>query len=157
MSRKKKIFKKTPLIKDYKYSNYLVSKFINIIMKSGKKDTAKKIIYKVLLMIKLHYKTNPIKILEQTIENCRTEIEIKTKKIGGCKYRIPIKIKRDRGISIAIKTIKHFSNLRSDKTFTEKLFKEIIDSYNGNSKTIQKKKETYQLAETNRAFAHFAF
>ncbi|QSW37706.1 30S ribosomal protein S7 [Candidatus Vidania fulgoroideae] len=157
MSRKKKLFKKIPPIKDYKYSNYLISKFINIIMHSGKKDKAKKIIYKVLLMIKTYYKSNPIKILEQAIENCRTEIEIKTKKIGGCKYRIPVKIQRDRGVSIAIKTIKQFSQSRHDKSFTAKLFKEIIDSYNGNSKAIQKKKEIYKLAETNRAFAHFAF
>ncbi|MGX7582598.1 30S ribosomal protein S7 [Candidatus Vidania fulgoroideorum] len=157
MSRKKKLFKKKPLTKDYRYSNFLVSKFTNIIMQSGKKDKAKKIIYSVLVMIKSHYKTNPIKILEYAIENCRPEIEIKTKKLGGCRYRIPVKIKRDRGISIAIKTIKQFSKQRTDKTFIEKLFKEIIDSYNGNSKTIHKKKEIYQLAETNRAFAHFAF
>ncbi|MGX7458707.1 30S ribosomal protein S7 [Candidatus Vidania fulgoroideorum] len=157
MSRKKRKIKTRYLNYDQRYSSYLVSKFINIIMISGKKELASNIIYKVLSLIKSKYKLNPLVIFEKAIFNSKPSIELKSKKVGGSNYKIPVKITNKRGIYISIRWIKYFAIRRNEKKFYISLYKEIIDTYNGNSGAILKKTELYHLADLNRAFAHFAF
>ncbi|QSW37986.1 30S ribosomal protein S7 [Candidatus Vidania fulgoroideae] len=157
MSRKRKLNKKRILKYDQKYSSFLVSKFINIIMISGNKELSRYIVYKVLSLIKSRYKINPLIIFEKAIYNAKPSIELKKKKVGGSNYKIPVKITNDRGIYISISWIRYFAIKRKEKKFYISLFKEIIDTYNGNSGPISNKIELYKLADLNRAFAHFAF
>ncbi|UOQ27822.1 SSU ribosomal protein S7p (S5e) [Candidatus Vidania fulgoroideae] len=156
MSRRKRKYDKNIKL-DEKYLNYNVEKLINIIMVSGKKNISRKIVYSTLSLIREKYRTNPIDIFEKAVSNAAPEIEIKNKKIGGTTYKIPVNISKKRGEFIALSWIKKFSKLRKEKTFSISLFKEIIDTYNGNSNSVYKKKELYKLADLNRAFAHFAF
>ncbi|MGX7585847.1 small ribosomal subunit protein uS7 [Candidatus Vidania fulgoroideorum] len=157
MSRRKEIIKKRLLKPDLIYSSFLVSKLINMIMKSGKKDTSRSIVYKIMLIIKRRYLINPVIFLEECIERAKLEIELKNKKVGGSTYKIPVKITRERSVYLAIKNIISFSRKRKGIPFYLSLFRELVDTYNGCSLTILRKYELMNLAELNRAFAHFAF
>ncbi|UOQ33040.1 SSU ribosomal protein S7p (S5e) [Candidatus Vidania fulgoroideae] len=156
MSRRKRKYSKVNKLDD-KYLNYNVEKLINLIMVSGKKSISRKIVYLSLSLIRERYRMNPIDIFEKAVLNASPEIEIKKKKIGGSIYSIPVGISKKRGEFIALNWIKKFSKLRKEKSLSVSLFKEIIDTYNGVSNSINKKKELYKLADLNRAFAHFAF
>lgn len=156
MSRRKKTIKKRIFI-DLKYQNFIVEKLINLIMISGKKTISKKIVYETLSMIRKTYKHNPIDILEKAVYNLSPELEIKSKKVGGTYYKIPVRISFNKGIFVALSWIKNSSRSRKEKNFSISLFKEIIDTYNGNSISIKKKMDLYRLADLNRAFAHFSF
>ncbi|MGX7589680.1 30S ribosomal protein S7 [Candidatus Vidania fulgoroideorum] len=157
MSRRKRIIKRRCLCYDQRYSSFLVSKFINIIMISGKKELASNIVYNVLSLIKSRYMLNPLIIFEGAIYNSKPSIELKSKKVGGSIYKIPVKITSARGLYISMKWIRYFAIRRNEKKFYIALYKELIDTYNGNGGAILKKTELYRLADLNRAFAHFAF
>ncbi|UOQ37965.1 SSU ribosomal protein S7p (S5e) [Candidatus Vidania fulgoroideae] len=156
MSRRKRKYNRIMKL-DEKYLNYNVEKLINIIMISGKKNISRKIVYSALSLIREKYRTNPIDIFEKAVLNATPEIEIKNKKIGGTIYKIPVSISKRRGEFMALSWFKKFSRLRKERNFSISLFKEIVDTYNGSSNSIYKKKELYKLADLNRAFAHFAF
>ncbi|MGX7583023.1 30S ribosomal protein S7 [Candidatus Vidania fulgoroideorum] len=156
MSRRKRSYVKRKRI-DLKYMNVNVERLINMIMKSGKKSISRKIVYKALSMIRTKYLTNPIDILEKAIINIAPELEIKSKKIGGTFYKVPVRINSNRSFFIALKWIKDFAKSRKEKSFSISLFKEIIDTYNGNSNGTKKRDEIYKIADLNRAFSNFSF
>ncbi|MDH3004683.1 MAG: 30S ribosomal protein S7 [Candidatus Shikimatogenerans sp. JK-2022] len=154
--------RKKKYIRDIKYNSKLVSYFINNLMKQGKKNIAYKILYKALSIIELKFKntkgnSNPLKILKIAIKNSSPEVEIKTRKIGGATYNIPIKINNNRKNYLSIKWLITNSKNRNEKTMSEKLANEIINTYNGIGATIKKKNEIYKIAESNKVFSYFKF
>ncbi|XAO72569.1 MAG: 30S ribosomal protein S7 [Candidatus Vidania fulgoroideorum] len=158
MSRKKNKKIKIRKIKiEDNFNNILISKFINLATKKGKKIKSKKMIYKSLNLIKKNYNLNPIKIFSKAIELSSPTIEIKKKKIGGSYYKIPIKINKKRSNYIAMKWIIKNSLIRKEKNNYIGIFKEIIDTYNEISNTIKDRDKLYKNAEQNRAFTHFIF
>ncbi|MGX7589403.1 small ribosomal subunit protein uS7 [Candidatus Vidania fulgoroideorum] len=157
MSRKKNNFFNRKVFNDLKYNNYYISKFINIIMKSGKKSIAEKNIYKCLEMIRNKFDLCPIDFFKKTLILTGPQIEIKKKKVGGSFYFIPLKINKKRRIFHAMKFIKKNSILRKENKFYISLFKEIVETYNENSNSIKMRDEIHKKAELNRAFSHFIF
>ncbi|WP_458659117.1 small ribosomal subunit protein uS7 [Candidatus Vidania fulgoroideorum] len=160
MSRKiknnNKIFSRR-IFYDLKYNNYYVSKFINIIMLSGKKSTAEKVIYNSFNLIKQNYNLNPLIIFEKALFLARPLVELKKKKVGGATYLIPIKIGKKKSLFKAMKFLKICTLQRKEHIFYISLFKEIIETYNEDSRTIKMRDDVHKNAELNRAFSHFAF
>ncbi|MGX7589260.1 small ribosomal subunit protein uS7 [Candidatus Vidania fulgoroideorum] len=157
MSRKHRVIKRKNIFPDYKYNSIFLSKFINIIMKDGKKTKSENIIYNTMNLIKINYRVNPLKVLYKAVLISRPSLEIKKKKVGGSFYNVPIKISKSRSNFISMCWLKKNSILRKENKFFLALFKEVIDTCNENSMTIINRDALYKQAELNRAFTHFVF
>ena len=155
MVRKKK--EKRIILPDSIYNNVIVAKFINQIMRKGKKTIAKKIIYKAFEIIKEKTKKEPLGVFEKAIENASPLLEVKSKRVGGATYQVPREVKGDRGVTLAMRWIINAAKARKGKPMREKLAEELIEASENRGVAIKKKEDTHRMAEANRAFAHFAW
>ncbi|OQX88382.1 MAG: 30S ribosomal protein S7 [Candidatus Omnitrophica bacterium 4484_70.2] len=140
---------------DPKYNSPLIGKFINIIMRDGKKSVAQKIVYQAFEIIKKKLNEDPLKIFFSALDNARPRLEVRPRRIGGATYQVPLEVPRDRGYSIALRWIRDFARTKKGKPMREKLADEIISAYKNEGAVIKKKEDTHKMAEANRAFAHF--
>lgn len=142
---------------DLIYKNRLVEKFINSIMKDGKKTVAQNIIYGVFDKIKAEGK-DPIETFEKAIQNVGPKVEVRPRRVGGASYQVPVEVRADRRTSLAMRWIIESARARSNKefhTFAEKLLAEISDANQNLGGAIKKRDNILRMAEANRAFAHF--
>jgi len=141
---------------DPKFGSVLVAKFINNLMKDGKKNIARKIFYEALE--KLREKSggeDPLKIFEKAVENVKPLLETRTRRVGGATYQVPVEVRPERQISLAIKWIINAARSRHEKTMVERLANELWDAYNEKGAAIKKRDDTHKMAESNRVFAHY--
>lgn len=149
--------KKTILPPDPVYGNRLVSRFINQVMKSGKKRVAENQVYKAFDLIKAKGE-EPLKVLETAVSTVGPKMEVKARRVGGASYQVPMEVRGDRRISLAIRWITDFAKKRSSreyKTYAEKLAVELTDAAKGIGESIKRRDTVHRMAEANRAFAHF--
>ncbi len=151
-----KIKERKALVPDLVYSNVIVTKFINQIMRRGKKTIAKKIIYKAFDIIKEKTKKDPLEIFELAIKNTAPLLEVKAKRVGGATYQVPREVKKDRRITLAMRWIIKAAKTTKGKPMREKLAEELISAANNTGWAVKKKQDTHRMAEANQAFAHFA-
>ncbi|HDJ23016.1 MAG TPA: 30S ribosomal protein S7 [Candidatus Aminicenantes bacterium] len=149
------IIKKREVKPDYRYNSTLVSRFINAVMRKGKKSLAERIIYEAMDLVKEKSKQDPLKMVEKAIENARPLLETKSRRVGGATYQVPVEVPEHRSISLAIRWIIRYAKERSGKSMMEKLAAEILDAVNNRGGAIKKKDDTHKMAEANRAFAHY--
>ncbi|MCC6026122.1 MAG: 30S ribosomal protein S7 [Caldimicrobium sp.] len=141
---------------DPKYGSVLVAKFINNIMRDGKKSVARRIFYEA--MERLREKSggeDPLKILEAAVEKVKPLLETRPRRVGGATYQVPVEVRPERQVSLAIKWIIQAARERSERTMVERLAAEIWDAYNEKGGAIKKRDDTHRMAESNRVFAHF--
>ena len=143
------------VIPDPKYSNKLVSKFINSIMTDGKKSVAESILYGAFNSIENKTKEDPVKVFEKAIENVRPLIEVKSRRVGGSTYQVPTEIRPSRRTALGIRWIISYARGRSEKGMANKLAGELMDAANHRGASVKKKEDTHKMAEANKAFAHF--
>ncbi len=148
--------KKRVLLPDPKYQSILVAKFINKIMRKGKKDLASKIVYRAFDVIEEKTKKKPVEVFEQAIKNASPVLEVKPRRIGGATYQIPVEVKGHRRTSLGMLWIIEAAKSKKGKEMKEKLVNEILAAYNNTGDAIKKRDNTHRMAEANRAFAHFA-
>ena len=156
MSRSKRVIK-TLLPADPIYGNRLLARFINRVMRSGKKLTAQKIVYHALEIIK-EKGEDPIKIFETAINTVGPKMEVRPRRVGGASYQVPTEVRGDRRVALAIRWIIQFANKRSNKeykTFAYKLAVEFLEASKGQGEAIKRRDTVHRMAEANRAFAHF--
>lgn len=142
---------------DSVYQNRLLTRFINRIMKDGKKTVAEKIIYRSLEIIK-NKGQDPIQVFEAAINNVGPRLEVRPRRIGGASYQVPTEVRGDRKTALAIRWIIDAARKRSNKdfhTFPEKLATELTDAANNVGTAIKKREDTHRMADANKAFAHF--
>lgn len=144
-----------PIDPDHKYGNKLVAKFINCIMRDGKKSTAQSILYNAFDIIESRSKENPAKIFEQAVDNVRPMIEVKSRRVGGSTYQVPTEIRPSRRTALGIRWIITFSRKRSEKGMAAKLANELLDAANRRGASVKKREDTHKMAEANKAFAHY--
>ncbi|BBA84829.1 30S ribosomal protein S7 [endosymbiont of Pachyrhynchus infernalis] len=155
MSRKS-VFNKKSILPDIKFNSILVSKFINLVMISGKKTLAESIVYYALDVLSNNTNKSHLESLENVLNNVRPVIEVKSRKIGGSIYQIPIEVKLDRGNTLAIRWIISFAKKRNEKfNIKIKLSNELLDALNNKGLSIKKRNEIYKIANANKAFAHY--
>ena len=154
MRRKHKIHRDvTP---DTKYTNPLVGKFINYVMREGKKSTAEKVVYDAFNEIEQKTKQNPIDIFDLAIRNASPLLEIKSRRIGGATYQVPHEVRGERKIALAIRWILNAARGKTGAPMREKLAEELLLASKNEGTAIKKKLDTQRMAEANKAFAHFA-
>jgi len=155
--RRKKTFKREPN-PDPKYGSVLIAKFINKMMKGGKKSTAQSVFYSALEIAgKNLKKENLLEVLEEAIKNSSPLLEVKSRRVGGANYQVPYEVKGKRKEALAIRWIIDVSRKKKGAKMAEKLAKELTDAYNNIGDAVKKKEDTHKVAEANRAFAHFAW
>lgn len=156
MSRSKRVTKLT-IPADPVYGNRLIMRFINRVMRSGKKRVAEEIVYSALDAIKAKGE-DPVKVFETAINTVGPKMEVRARRVGGASYQVPTEVRGDRRIALAIRWIIQFANKRSNKefkSFSDKLAAELTDAANGQGESIKKRDTVHRMAEANRAFAHF--
>lgn len=155
MPRRK--YKKRETKPDLIYRNKEVTKLINYLMRDGKKTVAEKLTYSALDMIKKQI-LNPLEVLHKALENVAPLQEVKPRRIGGASYLIPTETRTSRRLFLALNWLIEAAGARSNKEyhrFDQKLYKELMDAYQGQGEAVAKRKQVEKLAEANRAFAHF--
>ena len=154
MPRRREIAERR-VLPDAKYSSTLVSKFINCIMRDGKKSIAESMIYDAFDIIEKKTNEQPLKVFEKAIENIRPMIEVKSRRVGGSTYQVPTEIRPTRRTALGIRWIISYARGRSEKGMAQKLASELLDAANQRGASIKKKEDTHKMAEANKAFAHF--
>jgi small subunit ribosomal protein S7 len=155
MARRK--VKKRIIEPDPVYNNVTVAKFINQVMRKGKKTIARKIVYKAFDIIKEKTKKDPLEVFEQALNNAGPLIEVRPRRIGGATYQVPREVKGERRITLAMRWILLGAKNRKGKPMKEKLAQELMDAATNQGWAVKKKQDTHRMAEANRAFAHFAW
>jgi small subunit ribosomal protein S7 len=144
------------LLADPKFNSKIVSKFINMVMRHGKKSIAQRIVYGAFELIK--QRTNELdvlKVFHKALDNARPRLEVKSRRIGGATYQVPIEVNKARGTYLALRWIRDFAQTRKGKPMEEKIAEELISAYKGEGTVIKKRSDLHKMAEANRAFAHF--
>jgi small subunit ribosomal protein S7 len=154
MPRRREV-KKREILPDPKFHETLVAKFINGIMRRGKKSLAESIFYRALDIIKDRTRQDPIKTFNQAMDNVKPLLEVRPRRVGGATYQVPVEVRPSRKTALSIRWIIGFSKQRSEKTMEEKLSGELIDAANNRGAAIKKKEDTHKMAEANKAFAHY--
>jgi len=152
---RKRVVTKRPMMPDPKYKSKLVSKFINCLMKGGKKSVAELMLYDAFEIIEKRTKEPPLKVFEKAMGNARPMIEVKSRRVGGSTYQVPIEVRAARQSALGIRWLISFARKRSEKSLSEKLAAELIDAASQRGATIKKREDTHRMAEANKAFAHY--
>ncbi len=132
-----------------------MGRFINVLMRDGKKSTAQAILYNAFDEIESKMRSDPLAMFRRALENVRPRIEVKSRRVGGATYQVPIEVRPERATALAMRWLKDASNKRPGKSMAEKLANEIIDAANERGESVKKREDTHRMADANKAFAHF--
>ena len=147
---------KREILPDPVYGDLIVAKFINNLMKQGKKSLAEKIFYQSINKIKKQGKVDDgIELFKKALENVAPILEVKSERIGGATYQVPIEIAEARRMALAMRWIIGFSKSRKGQTMADRLAAELLAAANNDGSAVKKKEDTHRMAEANKAFAHF--
>jgi len=147
---------KRKILPDPKYSSLLISKFINMVMKQGKKSVAEAIVYGALdIMAQKAGTKNPLELFERAMDNARPLLEVRPRRIGGATYQVPMEVERERGNFMAMMWIRDFARAKKGKPMKEKLAGEILEACNKTGGALKKREEMHKMAEANKAFSHY--
>ncbi len=142
---------------DSLYGNPLVGKFVNYIMRGGKKTVAQKVVYRAFDIIKEKTKGDPMELFDKALKNVTPALEVKSRRVGGANYQVPQPVRQERKIQLAFKWIIAAAQAKKGKPMAEKLAEEFMLAANNEGSAIKKKMDTHRMAEANRAFAHFSW
>ncbi|WP_029893970.1 30S ribosomal protein S7 [Desulfohalovibrio reitneri] len=140
---------------DPKYRSVLAARFINRMMRDGKKGTAERIFYSSLDALAEKTSEEPIKAFEKALDNVKPYVEVKSRRVGGATYQVPVEVRHDRQVTLAIRWLVLYARNRNEKGMTDKLSNELLDAYNNRGGAVKKKEDTHRMAEANKAFAHY--
>ncbi len=152
---RRRVAQKREILPDPRYGSRLLSKFINALMRDGKKSTAERICYTALDIIKEKSNTDALKAFKTAIDNVKPTVEVKPRRVGGATYQVPVEIRQVRRTALAFRWIINYSRARGEKTMSERLAGELLDAINNTGTSIKKKEDTHKMAEANKAFAHY--
>jgi small subunit ribosomal protein S7 len=140
---------------DPKFGNIKITRFMNSIMRQGKKSVAESIVYGALDQIEAKIKQNPLQSFEQALDNVSPSVEVRSRRVGGATYQVPVEVRPERRQTLAIRWIIAAARERNEKTMIDKLSGELLDASNNRGNAVKKREDTHRMAEANRAFSHY--
>ena len=149
--------KKRYVLPDPQFGDTLVTKFVNCLMKEGKKSLAYSIFYDACSLVEERTKENGLELWKKALNNIMPSVEVRSRRVGGATFQVPTEVRPGRKTSLGIKWLIQYARLRGDKTMTERLAAEIIAASKGEGAAVKKKEDTHRMAEANKAFSHFRF
>ncbi|MGI9384204.1 MAG: 30S ribosomal protein S7 [Methyloligellaceae bacterium] len=154
MSRRHRA-EKREIIPDPKFGDVILTKFMNSIMKDGKKSAAERIVYGALDTMEQKAKQNPIELFHQALDNVMPALEVRSRRVGGATYQVPIEVRTNRRQALALHWILTAARGRNENTMVERLSNELLDAANNRGVAVKKREDTHRMAEANRAFSHY--
>ncbi len=154
MSRRHRA-EKREVIPDPKYGDVVLTKFMNSVMRDGKKSVAERIVYGALDRLEARSKQDPLKMFHQALENVMPNVEVRSRRVGGATYQVPVEVRPDRRQALAIRWIIAEARKRNENTMIERLAGELYDAANERGAAVKKREDTHKMAEANRAFSHY--
>ena len=140
---------------DPKFNDLVVSKFMNSIMRQGKKSVAERIVYGALDRVQSKAKSNPLQLFHQALENVMPAVEVRSRRVGGATYQVPVEVRNERRQALAIRWLITAARGRNENTMEERLSGELLDAANNRGTAVKKREDTHKMAEANRAFSHY--
>lgn len=140
---------------DPKFGDLVVSKFMNSLMKDGKKSSAESIVYGAFEVIEERTKQDPIQVFHGALENIRPAVEVRSRRVGGATYQVPVEVRTERQQALAIRWLIDASRKRGEQTMVGRLSGELLDASNGRGQAVKKREDTHRMADANRAFSHY--
>jgi small subunit ribosomal protein S7 len=140
---------------DPKYSDRLVGRFTNVIMRDGKKSTAERIVYGAFGVIESKTRNDPLQMFRRALDNVRPRVEVKSRRVGGATYQVPVEVRPERATSLAMRWLVQYALARPGKSMQDRLANELIDAANERGESVKKREDTHRMAEANKAFAHY--
>jgi len=155
MSRKHSNFARE-ILPDPKFGSEMIARFINMVMQSGKKSTAERIVYGAMDTIEQKNKSaSPVELIEQALDNVSPMVEVKSRRVGGATYQVPIEVRPKRRQTLAMRWIIEAARGRSEKTMPAKLAGELLEAVEQRGSAVKKREDVHRMAEANKAFAHY--
>ena len=160
MPRKGEVPKRKPL-PDPKFTDApmetrrRLTKFINVVMRDGKKPTAERIVYASLDLVAERAKDDPLKVWDKALANVKPKVEVKSRRVGGSTYQVPVDVRHDRSQALGMRWLVDFARKRGEKTMIDRLASEILDASNNRGASVKKREDVHKMADANRAFAHY--
>ncbi|WP_297502120.1 30S ribosomal protein S7 [Ferrovum sp.] len=156
MPRRREVPKRD-VLPDPKFGSSDVSKFVNVIMDSGKKSVAEHIVYRAMDVIGQKSGKDPIEVFLTALNNARPLVEVKSRRVGGANYQVPVEVRANRRTALAMRWLREAARKRGEKSMGLRLAGELIDASEGRGGAIKKREEVHRMAEANKAFAHYRF
>ncbi|MFZ2724814.1 MAG: 30S ribosomal protein S7 [Methylococcaceae bacterium] len=154
MSRRR-VATKREIIPDPRFGSVMLTKFMNMIMESGKKSVAESIVYGALDAIKNKGHNEPLEVLSKALENVQPRVEVKSRRVGGATYQVPVEVRPSRRMALAMRWLIDASHKRNERNMSAKLAGELMDAFENRGTAAKKREDTHRMAEANKAFSHY--
>ncbi len=132
-----------------------LTKFINVVMRDGKRPTAERIVYGALDLVAERAKDDPVKVWDRAMANVKPRVEVKSRRVGGSTYQVPVDVRQDRSVALGMRWLTIYARQRSEKTMMDRLANEILDAAQNRGSAVKKREDVHKMADANRAFAHY--
>ena len=156
MPRRREVPKRE-ILPDPKFGNQDVSKFINVIMQSGKKSVAEQIVYGAFAHITTKANKDPLEIFAAAVANIKPVVEVKSRRVGGANYQVPVEVRPSRRMALSMRWLREAARKRAEKSMAQRLAAELLAAAEGRGSAMKKREEVHRMAEANKAFSHFRF
>jgi len=140
---------------DPKYTDLVITKFMNAVMKQGKKSVAERIVYGALERMETKGKADPVAMFHQALDNVMPAVEVRSRRVGGATYQVPVEVRTERRQALAIRWIIAAARSRNENTMVERLSGELLDAASNRGTAVKKREDTHKMADANRAFSHY--
>jgi small subunit ribosomal protein S7 len=154
MPRRREVPKRV-ILPDPKFKDVAVSKFVNVLMRDGKRSVAEKIFYGAMELVEQRAKAEPLDLFKEALRNVEPRVEVKSRRVGGSTYQVPVEIRQERREALARRWIIIYSRSRGEKTMVDRLAGEVLDASSGRGNAVKKREDTHRMAEANKVFAHY--
>jgi small subunit ribosomal protein S7 len=156
MPRRREVPKRE-ILPDPKFGNVELSKFMNVVMESGKKAVAERIIYGALEQVEKKANRDPLEVFMTALNNVKPMVEVKSRRVGGANYQVPVEVRPVRRVALAMRWLKESARKRGEKSMAQRLANELLEAAEGRGGAMKKRDEVHRMAEANKAFSHFRF
>jgi len=154
MSRRR-VAEKREILPDPKFGSEMLARFINMVMQSGKKSVAERIIYGALDQMQERGSSDPVETLDKALDNVRPMVEVKSRRVGGATYQVPVEVRASRRTTLAMRWVIDAARKRGEKSMALRLAGELMDAAESRGSAVKKKEDTHRMADANKAFAHY--
>lgn len=154
MPRRREVPKRE-ILPDPLYNSQLVTKFVNVVMKDGKKSVAEQLLYRALRLIEERTQEDPMKVFKKAVDNVKPQVEVKSRRVGGSTYQVPVEVRPSRRLALSMRWLIAAAKARGEKTMDVRLANEFMDAAQNRGTAMKKKDDTHRMAEANKAFSHY--
>ncbi len=154
---RRRVVAKREVLPDPKFGNVTLAKFMNMVMISGKKSVAERIVYGALDIVSAKAGKDALEVFEEALENVAPMVEVKSRRVGGATYQVPVEVRPARRMALSMRWLVEYSRARGEKSMAQRLAGELLDAAAQKGGAVKKREDVHRMAEANKAFSHFRF